>query len=163
MRTERETVIQTARAMLEKACSGLRDVRLEKRVVLSRIELATFEESDAFFQDRHITGRREVVDGGIRKPNAIIGDARANALSGRRQPPVLHIALQELATRGPQQMLASECGLRHYQRHSVLQLVAKPVSATRLIERRACPDATHERLIEQPTIEHQIHGAIRRL
>ncbi|MNW22015.1 hypothetical protein D3C71_2232560 [compost metagenome] len=47
------------------------------------------------------------------------------------------------------------------ERHGVLQLVAKPVGTAGLIERRAGPDATGKRLVEQPAIEHDVHRAVR--
>ena len=52
--------------------------------------------------------------------------------------------------------------LRDHQRHHVLELVAKPVGAAGLIERRARPDAAGQRLVEQPAVEHDVHGAVGR-
>jgi hypothetical protein len=45
-------------------------------------------------------------------------------------PPVLDVALPELAGRASQQMLAQKVRLRVHQRHGVLQLVAEPEGAT---------------------------------
>ena len=58
-----------------------------------------------------------------------------------RQPPMLHVAFDELARRRAEQMLARQRGLRDRQRHHVLQLIAKAVRAARLVECRARPDA----------------------
>ena len=78
-------------------------------------------------------------------------------------PPVLHVALHELPRRGAQQMLPRQPARRHRQRHHVLQLVAEPVGAPRLVEGRARPHPTGQRLVQQPAIEHQVHRAVRRL
>jgi hypothetical protein len=77
----------------------------------------------------------------ISEPAAVVGDARADAASGFRQPPMLHIAFEELARRRAQQVLARNVGPRHAQRHHILQLIAKAIGAARLIESGARPDA----------------------
>ena len=75
-------------------------------------------------------------------------------------PPVLDVALDELPRGGPQYLRARDVSLRDRERHHVLELIAKAIRAARLIKRRARPDATGERLIEQPAIEHNVHGPI---
>ena len=52
--------------------------------------------------------------------------------------------------------------LRHRERHHVLELVAEAVGAARLVERRARPDPAGERLVEQPAVQQDVHGAIGR-
>ena len=54
-------------------------------------------------------------------------------------------------------------GLRHGERHAVLKLVAETVGAARLIEGRARPEAAGQGLVEQPAVQQDVHGAIRRL
>ena len=49
------------------------------------------------------------------------------------------------------------------QRHHVLQLVAEAKCAAGLIEGRAAPDAARQALVEQPAIQQQVHGGIRRV
>ena len=73
------------------------------------------------------------------------------------------VALGELPAGGAQEMLARERRPGDRQRHPVLQLVAEAVGAARLIEGRARPDAAGERLIEQPAVQHDVHGAVGRL
>ena len=51
---------------------------------------------------------------------------------------------------------------RDHERHHVLELVAESVGAARLVEGGARPDAAGERLVEQPAVEQQVHGAVRR-
>ena len=105
----------------------------------------------------------DIVRDGVGEPHAVVGDARAHALAGMRQPPMLHVALDELPGRGAQQMRARQCRLRGGKRHAVLQLVAEAVGAARLVERRARPDAAGQRLIQQPAVQHDVHRPVRRL
>ena len=79
-----------------------------------------------------------------------------------RQPPVLHVALHELAARGAQQVSARLFGPREGQRHTVLELIAKAVGAAGLVEGRAGPDAADQCLVEQPAIEQDVHRAVGR-
>ena len=47
------------------------------------------------------------------------------------------------------------------QRHHILQLVTKTVSAAQLVKRRARPHAACECLVKKPAIQHQIHALVR--
>ena len=78
-------------------------------------------------------------------------------------PPVLHVSFDELAGGGPQEVLPRDLAARDRQGHDVLELVAKPVRAPGLIKGRARPYAAGERLVEEPAVEHDVHGAVRRL
>ena len=60
-------------------------------------------------------------------------------LPGGRQPPMLHVALDELPRGGAQQMARVIVRRATGERHAVLQLVAKAVGAARLIEGRRAP------------------------
>ena len=73
---------------------------------------------------------------------------------------MLHVAFLELMTAREQNLFARNVRKAVDQRHYVLQLIAKTKRAARLIERSAGPDAARQRLIEQPTIEHRIHGLV---
>jgi hypothetical protein len=75
---------------------------------------------------------------------------------------VLHVAGRKLAQGRAQNVLACERRPRHAQRHDILQLIAKPIGAARLIERRARPQRQTKRLIEQPSVEQHIHGSVGR-
>ena len=59
-------------------------------------------------EDGAVAGELHVVRGDVRQPHAIVGDVRAHALAAVRQPPVLHVALGELAARGAQDLLAQQ-------------------------------------------------------
>ena len=65
---------------------------------------------------------------------------------GMRQPPMLHVALDELPRRGAQQMLARHRpGATAASAMPSCKLVAEAVGAAGLIEGRARPDAAGER------------------
>src|SRR4051794_9848297 len=76
---------------------------------------------------------------------------------------MLHIALDKLARRGAQDLLARQGRLTVEQRQAVLELVAKPIGAARLVKASARPAAAGERLIERPAVEVQIHRGVRRV
>ena len=58
---------------------------------------------------------------------------------------------------------ARQLGRSMDQRHHVLQLVAEAECAAGLIEGRTAPDAARQALVQQPAIQQQIHGGIRRV
>ena len=73
----------------------------EECVVLLGLQCTAFEKRNLLIEHRCIAGRLDVLNGAIGEPDHIIADAGADALSGRAgcdwgQPPVLHIALDEL-------------------------------------------------------------------
>src|SRR5665213_1153546 len=97
----------------------------------------------------------------VLQPDPIVGETRAYAGDAGRQirrwqPPMLHVTLDELAACCAQQMLARESRQRQRQRHSVLQLIAKAVGAAGLIEGGSRPHPAYQRLIERPSIEHEV-------
>ncbi len=75
---------------------------------------------------------------------------------------MLHVALDELTRRRAEHVLARDSGLRHGERRHVLKLIAKPVRASGLIQRRPRPHATRQRLVQQPPVEQDVHGSVRR-
>ena len=159
----RETLVERQCAMLEQTWPAHRTRRAE-RTLRPRPRAASGPSRKATFSSRHaqIAGDLDVMGDDIRQPDPVIGDARPYPAPRFRQPPMLHVALDELARRGAQQLLARHLGLRHAERHHILKLVAKAVSAARLIERRTRPDAAGERLIEQPTVQQDVHRTVRR-
>ena len=140
----------------------VRNGRLEIGVVLAGLQRVALEKRRELVQHRDVAGRIDIVRGAPGEPDLVVGDTGAHALAGWRQPPMLHVAFDELTRRGAQQVLARECRLRQRERHAVLQLVAETVGAARLVERRARPHAAGERLVEQPAVEHDIHGTVGR-
>ena len=155
----REAAVERARAVLEERARCSSETRgCEVRLVLASARAARPSRNGTASSSTAASPvDLEVVRDGVGQPEQVVGDARAHAAARRRVPPVLHVALDELPRRGAQEVLARELGLRHGERHHVLQLVAEAVGAARLVERRARPDAAGERLIEQPAVEQQVH------
>ena len=77
-------------------------------------------------------------------------------------PPVLHVPFDELSGRGQQQLSAQQLRSAGCERHRILQLIAETECATGLIEAGACPQATRERLVQQPTIHQHVEQRIGR-
>ena len=103
--------------MFEKRGASLRNARLEIRFLLPLGEFIAFEKRHGFFQHGHVAGGFDELNDGVRQPQQIVGHARANAASGRRMPPVLHVAFHELVRGRTQQMLAGDRSLGNGQRH----------------------------------------------
>ena len=104
---------------------------------------------DSFVENVDIAGGRDVVTHHKRQPKIVVGKSCAYAAPRGRMPPVLHVALLELARGGLQNHLPRNLRQAVDQCHHVLQLVAEAVRAARLIERRSSPHAATERLIQQ--------------
>ena len=77
-------------------------------------------------------------------------------------PPVLNVSLDELTGCRVQDVFPNESGSRQQQRQRILQLIAEPERAARLVESRSSPDPARQRLVEQPAVQHQVHRTIRR-
>src|SRR5206468_12990172 len=98
----------------------------------------------------------------VGKPEAIVGDPGSHSPTGRRVPPVLDVAFDELARGGAEHVLTRHVRPGYRERHHVLKLITKAVGAAGLVERRPRPHTTGERLVEQPAIEQHVHGPVRR-
>ena len=81
---------------------------------------------------------------------------------GRRVPPVLHVALEELARGRAEDVRPAISGRGVDQRHDVLELVAEPVGAARLVEARPRPEAAGEHLVEQPSVGQEVERGVGR-
>ena len=57
-------------------------------------------------------------------------------------------------------MLAQHIGLHVNICHSILKLIAEPIGTTGLIKPSAPPEASREGLIQEPTIEQNVHRRI---
>ena len=87
----------------------------------------------------------------------------AHAGARRRVPPVLHVALGELARRGAAAICArSMLGRGPGQRHRVLQLVAKAVGAAGLVEAGLRPQPAGHRLVQQPAVDQRVEQRVGR-
>src|SRR5437879_2917727 len=81
----------------------------------------TIEERDVLVEHTGVAERVHVAAGRIRQPQVIIGDVGAHAAAERRVPPVLDVALRELAARRAQQLIAQHRRLGVDQRHRILE------------------------------------------
>ena len=149
--------------MLEQRADLVGDRRLEEAVVLAGLQQLAFQKRDHLVEHGGIAGGVDIMRDRVGEPRPIVGDARAHALARMRQPPMLHVALDELPRGGAQQVLARHRRPRGGQRHAVLQLVAEAIRAARLVESRARPDAAGQRLVQQPAVQHDIHRPVGRL
>ncbi|MNH25671.1 hypothetical protein D3C79_856860 [compost metagenome] len=86
-------------AMLVKAFSVLRDLRLVERIMFALFQLAAFKEWQFLVENRAITRRFHIERRAISKPDHIVGNQRTHTGTRCRQPPMLHVAFREL-TRG---------------------------------------------------------------
>src|ERR1041385_1778672 len=78
-------------------------------------------------------------------------------------PPMLYVPLDELACSSPQQMRSRDIGSAIDERGDVLQLVAEAVRTSRLIEGGPRPDATAERLIDEPSVDERVQSVVGRV
>src|SRR5262249_25146186 len=86
---------------------------------------------------------------------------RPRAATSGLVPPVLDVALAELAARAAQQVLAHERGAREEERHDVLDLVAEAEGAAGLVVAGPREEAAAQRLVEQPAVHHHVEGVVR--
>ena len=161
MAANRQTAVQSARAMLEQGAALRGHTGLEIRLVLANRESRPVEEGNDLVENTDIAGHFKVMEDRVRQPQKIIGDTGPNAPSGRWMPPMLDIALNELPCGSPQQLRTRDVSFRHRERHYVLELITKAIRTAGLIKRRSRPDATRQRLIEQPAVEQNVHRPIR--
>ena len=101
---EFEALVEAARAVLEQRGRFVRGHRLEEGVVLAGLQGRALEKRHDLVEHRGVAGGRDIGGGGEGEPDAIVGDPRAHALAGMRQPPMLDIAFDELPAGGAQQM-----------------------------------------------------------
>src|SRR4029079_2083466 len=91
----------------------------------------------------------------------VIGAMGSHATASRRMPPVLHVALQKLPPCRHHQMRTGQVRAVHHQRHAILNLIAESICAPGLVEARSTPDATTERLIQEPAVKYEVESALR--
>ena len=150
------------RAVVEQRGRLRRALRLEVGVRLVRPQRRSLEVGDGLVEDRRVARDREVAIDRVRQPEAIVRDPGPDAPTRRRMPPVLDVSLGELVGRGPQEVLPGELAPRGHQGDDVLELVAEPVGAAGLVERRPRPQPAGERLVDEPAVEHDVHRAVGR-
>ena len=95
-----------------------------------------------------------------RQEHQVVGDAGADAGTGRRVPPVLHVPFLELPRGRAQDLSPRLVGGTGDQGHHVLELVAEAVGATGLVKRRPPPDPAGQDLVGQPAVHHHVQGGV---
>ena len=162
VRADREARIERERAVRVERL-GRRRLRSAEQLLLAGRERAALEKGDGLIEQREVLGHLEIMRDHVRQPDAVVRHARLDALVRDRQPPVLHVARPELASRGTQDVLAGDGGPRDAKRHHILQLIAIAPGAARLVKRGTRPQPASERLIEQPAVQEHVHRPVRRL
>src|SRR5439155_11760367 len=131
--------------VLEQRSGVIGDDRQKVSVLLTRSQCLALQKRHPFIQNRQVTGRLEVVSGGVCQPDPIISNAGAHTGAAarsfltRRQPPMLDVTLDELSAGCAQQMLARQSRPGQGERHCVLKLIAETVGAASLIKGRSRP------------------------
>jgi hypothetical protein len=110
MGAKAQTMFDGTHAVLIQAGGLGRTLRLVVVSLLFWIQLAAFQEVDGLVEHTRIAGRHHITTGCIRQPQIVVGEMGAHALPVGRVPPVLHVALEELALGAADQLLAGRCG-----------------------------------------------------
>ena len=160
---EFQAALDGAHAVLVKRRRLLGPVRQVVVGFLLGLDRPGLEEGNLFLQHAGVRDAGHVTAGRVGQPEKVVGKVGAHAAAGRRMPPMLHIALLELAGRGAEQVLAGQGRLRMHQRHHVLQLIAETVGAAGLVEARPAPQPAAQGLVQQPAVRHHVHRGIRRI
>ena len=160
MAADRQAGVQRTGAMLVEAGGLFRDGRLEEAIAHAWLQCLACQERDDLVEHEGVGGDAHIVRDGVGEPAAVVRYARAHALARVRKPPVLDVALDELAARGPDEMFAGHRRADRGERHAILQLVPEAIGAAGLVETRSRPDAAREGLIGQPAVEHDVHRPV---
>ena len=126
--------------------------------ILVGVERPAFDEVNLFLEHAGVAGGVDVAARGQGQPQVVVRAVRPDTASRRRMPPVLDVALAELPRRRQQQVLPRERRFRVHQCHHVLELVAEPERAARLIEAAAPPHPARHGLIEQPAVGERVES-----
>src|ERR1019366_227397 len=157
-----ERAVDGPEAVLEQGALLWRYGRQPVRLGLSGWNGKCLKERNPHVEDSGISGRFHVLGDSIREPEEVVRATRADAAAARGGPPVLNVALHELARRRPEEMLAGEVGPREHERQDVLELVAEAVRPARLVVAGARPEAAGEVLVEEPPVHEQVEGVVGR-
>ncbi|KFB72658.1 MAG: hypothetical protein AW09_002150 [Candidatus Accumulibacter phosphatis] len=124
--------------------------------IILRVDRATFQEMHWLVEHTGIAAGTDVAADRQRQPEIVVRTVRTHPPARRWMPPVLDVAFQELPTGAQQQMLPQQPGLGVDQRHHVLQLVAEPEGAARLVVAATRPESAGQCLVDQPAIGQHI-------
>ncbi len=150
-------------AVLVERAGLFRDGRQAVIVLLAGLEQGRFEERYDLVEDGVVSGHGDVMAGDVGEEDEVVGDPGPDALSAGRVPPVLDVPFDKLAGGRAEEMGAGFLRGSVDQGHRVLELVAEPEGAARLVGRRAAPEPAAQGLIEKPSVEDEVHRPIGRL
>ena len=91
-----KALVKGPRAVFEQSGVLLGNRGLKVRLQLIGVQDRPFEKGDHFVQNPNVAADLDVVGGGVRQPDPVVGDARADSLARRRMPPMLNVALDKL-------------------------------------------------------------------
>ncbi len=163
MDADRQISLDAQHAVVEQRSDASGLPRLVEGIVLVRRQRRPFDERHRLIEDRRIAGGGDIGRGNVGEPGGIVRDMSSYSLARRRQPPVLDVALLELARCRLEDVLPGHGRTRQEQGERILELVAEAVGATRLVEAGAGPDAAGDRLVKEPAVEHEVECRIGRL
>ncbi len=159
----RQRALEGQAAVLEERRGARRGRVLRVTVVLAGPQRLTLEEGHLLVEDRRVAGRGHVLARHVGEPGEVVGAPGAHAAPRRWVPPVQHVAFRELVPRRLEKVRPRLARRRVEERQHVLQLVAEPEGAARLVEARAPVEARRDGLRQQPAVEHQVHRGLGRL
>ena len=133
---------------------------LRVAIVLLRLQWLSVKERHGFIENRDIARRSDVLGRHVGEPGQVIRAACSHPTTRGRVPPVQNVSLLELMLGRLQNVRPRDRrgGMEH--RKDVLKLVAISERSARLIEPGATKDPRRERLVQEPTIEHEVHGGL---
>ena len=134
MRTGSGGVRDGPPAMFEQRTLRGGNGRNGKALCLLFLQWFAFEEWNHLIEDRGVAGGADVMRGDEGKPEKIVTDPGPDAGARLWMPPVLDVAFHELSRGRAQNVVARKLGRSMHEGHDILQLIAKPVSAARLIK-----------------------------
>src|SRR4029077_16516178 len=94
-----KTAVQRTCTMFKQCCADLRHSRLEVGLVLTFGERSAFQKRNNLVHHGHVPGGFHVLCDGVWQPEQIVGNTRTDPASRGWMPPVLDVALAELARR----------------------------------------------------------------
>jgi len=154
--------INRAHAMFEQRAVVGRHCGRRVHVLLAARQRRGRQVRHLFVQHARVARAADVLGHHVGQPQHVVGTPRADAASGGFVPPMLDVALHELSPGRAQQMRARQVWSREYQRHHVLQLIAKAVRAPGLVVAAPRPQAAADGLIQQPSVQHGVERIVRR-
>ena len=149
-------------AVLEQRADFMRDVWYAVGFMFIGGEEWRDQKGHPLAQNVLIAGRTNVLGDDVRQPEEVIRATATKPAARGFVPPVLDVALDELASRSAEDVIARERRLAEEQRHHILQLIAKAIRAAGLIVPGARPQPAAHVLVQQPAIDQGIERVVRR-